>query len=75
MSKDQLMSEALKLEPAEREILAEELLRSLGDRDREEIDAAWLEEVKRRDADYRAGKIGAKPVEEVLQRLLSKGKS
>jgi putative addiction module component (TIGR02574 family) len=63
---------ALKLDPVEREMLAEELLLSVSGSDRDAIDAAWLAEAQRRDADFAAGRTGAKPVEEVIARLLKK---
>jgi hypothetical protein len=40
--------------------------------EREAIDAAWLEEVKRRDAIFREQKIVGKPVDEVIARLQGK---
>jgi len=48
LSKEQIKAAALQLDPVEREALAEELLLSVSDTDRAAIDAAWLEEVKRR---------------------------
>ena len=74
LSKDQIMTEAMKLDPLDRETLAEELLLSIHDTDRDQIDAAWLGEARQRDAAFRAGRTGAKPVDEVIQRLLSKGR-
>ena len=62
LTKEQLKSAALQLDPAEREALAEELLLSIDGADREEIDAAWLAEARRRDADFRAGKTSAKRI-------------
>jgi len=73
LSKDQIMTAALKLDPLERETLAEELLLSINDSDHAQIDAAWLGEAHRRDAAFRAGHTSAKPVDEVIQRLLRKG--
>jgi putative addiction module component (TIGR02574 family) len=74
LSKDQIMTEAMKLDPLERETLAEELLLSIGESDRAQIDAAWLGEAQRRDAAFRAGQTQARPVDEVIQRLLRKGR-
>jgi len=50
LNKEQVMTEAMKLDPLERESLAEELLLSVHESDRAEIDAAWLAEAKRREA-------------------------
>lgn len=50
MTRQQLLHEASSLSPQEREKLAEELLLTLSETDAEAIDAAWLEEVKARDA-------------------------
>jgi hypothetical protein len=74
MTKEQIRTAALQLDPADREALAEELLLSIGDADREAVDAAWLAEVARRDADFVAGKTGAKPVAAVIERLLAKAR-
>jgi putative addiction module component (TIGR02574 family) len=68
-TKEQIKDAALRLEPAEREALAEELLLSVGPAERGQIDAAWLAEVRRRDAAYRDGNVAAKPVNEVIERL------
>jgi putative addiction module component (TIGR02574 family) len=69
LTKDQIMTAVLELDPGEREALAEEILLSIGTADRQAIDEAWLAEVRRRDAEFRAGKMGAKPVDEVLSQI------
>jgi putative addiction module component (TIGR02574 family) len=74
LTREQIKTAALQLDPSERESLAEELLLSLGDGDRESIDAAWLGEARRRDADYADGRTGAKPAEHVINRLLGKAR-
>ena len=74
LTREQIKSAALSLDPAEREALAEELLLSLSDADQAEIDTAWLAEAHRRDAEYLAGKTTAKPVDEVLARLQAKAR-
>ena len=74
LTRDEIKSAAMRLAPAEREALAEELLLSLGDADREAVDAAWLAESRRRDADYRAGKTSAAPVQQVIDRLQAKAR-
>lgn len=74
LTKAQIKSAAMQLTPADRESLAEELLLSLGGDERDAIDAAWLAEARRRDADFLAGRTTARPVEQVLARLESKGR-
>jgi hypothetical protein len=69
MTRDQIRSAALELDAPEREALAEELLLSIGSSEREAIDAAWLSEVRRRDADAIGGSNVARPVDEVVNRL------
>jgi putative addiction module component (TIGR02574 family) len=74
LTRDQIKTAAMQLAPAEREALAEELMLSLGEADRESIDAAWLAEAQRRDQDFASGKTGAKPVDQVIDRLLRKAR-
>jgi hypothetical protein len=69
ISKARIKVEAMRLDAIEREALAEELLLSLSDADREEIDKAWLDEAKRRDAAFKKDGGIAKPVDEVIDRL------
>jgi putative addiction module component (TIGR02574 family) len=69
MTKEQIISEAMELVPAERQTLAEELLLSIDETDMEEIDHAWLEEVRRRDAAFQRKEMSASPVEEVINRI------
>jgi putative addiction module component (TIGR02574 family) len=69
MTKEQIISEAMELVPAERQTLAEELLLSIDETDQEKIDQAWLEEVRGRDAAFQRGEMSASPVEEVLNRI------
>ncbi len=74
MTKDQIISEAMSLTPAERQSLAEQLLLSLNDDDREAIDAAWLEEARQRDAEFARGEMRSSTVDDAVARILSKGK-
>lgn len=69
MTREEIRSAALELEPSDREALAEELLLSISDADREKIDAAWLAEAYRRDASFAQGRMTALPVEDVLARI------
>ena len=72
LTRQQLLTEALSLDPTEREALAEELLLSLDEPEREAIDAAWLAETRSRDAAFRRGESTASTVDEVIARILSR---
>ena len=72
LTKEQIMTAAMELNPADRETLAEQLLLSLTSAERDAIDQAWLAEAYRRDADFRSGKTGAKPVDVVVDRIAHK---
>ncbi|HET6546619.1 MAG TPA: addiction module protein [Rhodanobacteraceae bacterium] len=60
-----VLEQVLKLDPARRYELAEEILHSLDQPD-PVIDAAWIEEAERRLAAYRAGAARGIPAEDVL---------
>jgi hypothetical protein len=72
LTKDQIRDAALQLEPTEKQALAEELLLSISDHDRQSIDAAWLAEARGRDAAFSSGKTSATPSDEVVERLQRK---
>lgn len=63
----QILKDALTLPFKERATLVDGLLASLDQPD-EEIDRLWRKEVEDRIAAYRAGKIRAIPLDEVLSR-------
>ena len=65
---DKLIREALRLDPAERAAVIEELLSSL-DRPDPDLDAKWAKEAEDRLSGYRAGEIEAIPASEVLAEL------
>jgi putative addiction module component (TIGR02574 family) len=73
MTKEQIKSAALQLDPLDREALAEELLLSIDGEQSSTIDAAWLEEARRRDDEFSSGRTSGKPVNEVIDRLSAKG--
>jgi len=73
MTKSQIKVAALELDPVERQALAEELLLSLDQADSQTIDAAWLAEARRRDAAFLNGSVASKPVDEVIDRIRSRG--
>ena len=75
LTRDQIKAAALRLAPADREALAEELLLSIDEADRNAIETAWLGEARRRDADFAAGRITAKPAGQVIDRLLRKARA
>lgn len=75
LTKEQIKSAALKLDPSDREALAEELLLSIDGAERDEVDSAWLAEARRRDALLAAGKTHANPVEQVIERLTNKARN
>jgi len=60
------------LTPADRVRAAEELLRSVGDPEQGEIDAAWAVEAEERIRAYEAGEAQATPGDEVLRRILGR---
>jgi putative addiction module component (TIGR02574 family) len=65
MTTDRLERELLKLPAADRAHLAERLIASL-DED-PEVEAAWMTEVRRRDAELESGAVRAIPVEDALR--------
>ena len=68
-----IIEAALKLPNSERAYVAAVLTDSIGDGStQEEIDAAWLEEVKRRRDDLDAGRTQAVPWEDVREKLHAK---
>jgi putative addiction module component (TIGR02574 family) len=75
LTTDQIRLAALNLSASEREALGEELLMSISEDDRAAVEAAWLEEAKRRSAAFKRGETTANPVDEVIDRILQKGRS
>lgn len=74
MTKEELLSEAKALSPDDRESLAEQIWLSLNDGSQAVVDAAWLEEVRRRDAAFAAGQDTESPVDEAVARVLARGR-
>jgi putative addiction module component (TIGR02574 family) len=68
-----IFNAALSLPPDNRASLAEKLLDSLGEKEQEEIDAAWAKEAEDRLKDFEEGKIKGVPFQEVM-RSVRKGK-
>jgi hypothetical protein len=69
MTKEQILAEARALGASERGEVAEELLLSITAEDRQRIDAAWLDEVRRREQAFARGEMKSHPVEEVIERV------
>lgn len=65
MGKQEIVAQALKLDPAERFDLVDQILYSL-DKPDPEIDRVWLEEAEKRLAAYRAGKVKGVSAEEIF---------
>jgi len=65
MGKQEIVAQALKLDPAERFDLVDQILHSL-DKPDPVIDHVWLEEAEKRLAAYRAGKVKGIPAEEIF---------
>jgi hypothetical protein len=65
---EQLREDLLMLPPASRASLAHALIESLDDNGADEnAEALWFEEVRRRDAEIRAGTAKLKPADQVLR--------
>jgi hypothetical protein len=75
MTKEQIKIAAMELDPVDRSALAEELLLSIDGAEREAVDAAWLDEAHRRDADLAMGRSGAKSVDVAIASIKRKRSS
>jgi putative addiction module component (TIGR02574 family) len=64
---EELESAALQLPREARARIAERLIASLDEETR--VEQAWVEEVRRRVRDFRAGKAETRPVDEVLDEV------
>lgn len=64
MSIQEIESQALRLPPSQRALLAQHLIASLDEED--EIERAWADEVSRRSDALASGKVTAIPVADVL---------
>jgi len=72
MTKEQLLAAAMALPADERQQIADALFESVAEGTREEIDAAWIAECKRRLEAYKRGEVQATPVDEVIERIRSR---
>ena len=64
-----LEAEALKLDPQHRAELATKILESLEDLPEQESEQRWIEEIKRRDAEFEENPDIGIPEEEVLREV------
>lgn len=65
---EELALELLSLPASARGELALRLIRSLEESETPDVESRWLEEIDRRDAEIRGGKVECVPAEEVLRR-------
>lgn len=65
MGTQELVAQALKLDPSERFELVDRVLHNL-DKPDPEIDSVWLQEAERRLAAHRSGKVKGIPAEEIF---------
>ena len=69
MTKDQILAEVMALDALEREALAEQILQSVPEAGRAAVEAAWLEEARRREAEFSNGGMSTSPVDDVVSRV------
>ena len=67
---DELLRQALELDPKAREELATLLLESVPDESQEEVDAAWEATIRRRVQELESGAVQTIPWEDVRRKLL-----
>lgn len=65
MGTRKLVEQALKLDPADRLRLVDQVLHSLDEPD-PKVEQIWIEEAERRLKEYRAGRVRGIPAEEVV---------
>lgn len=66
MTADEIMRQALRLDPSARASIAHELLNSLESLSEAEVEQLWLEEADRRSAEIAAGTARLIPAEEAI---------
>ena len=66
---EKIQQQALLLSPADRETLAERLVRSLGGEPANEVDEAWIQEAERRYQDHKSGKTPGIPADRVFTEI------
>ncbi|MGE0087019.1 MAG: addiction module protein [Desulfococcaceae bacterium] len=66
-----ILNEALKLSPLEKAAVIDRLMASFDISQRQRVDEAWAQEVERRIDAYDAGRIYARPAEDVMKEINS----
>jgi putative addiction module component (TIGR02574 family) len=64
---EQLKADLLTLPPESRAELAQSLVASLDETTDDNVEALWISEILRRDAELRAGTAKVKPADQVIQ--------
>jgi putative addiction module component (TIGR02574 family) len=72
LTREQIVAEAMALPPEERSRVAEELWLSVDAATQEEIDTAWLTEIRRRIAAVDSGQMKTLPADQVFAELRAK---
>jgi putative addiction module component (TIGR02574 family) len=72
MTKDQILAEAMRLAPEEQEQLADAVWRVAHGASREQIEAEWAAEIRRRLDAIERGEAVSKSSDEVVERLRNK---
>ena len=68
----EIENEVLLLQPQERAILVEHIIRSLDDEEDPEVENLWIAEAERRYKEYKEGKVKARPAALVFKEARSK---
>ena len=69
MTKEQILAEALALDPADRDDLADQLWRSVDRANGQSIEESWAQEADDRIAAHQRGELPARPMDKVVERL------
>jgi len=72
LTNEEIISAAMKLDPIEREALAEQLLLSLDANERDRVQREWLAEAHRRLAAWKAGNARTESPDDAIARIRSK---
>jgi putative addiction module component (TIGR02574 family) len=75
MTKEQILNEAMALQPLDRETIAEALFSSVVYDDEMPVDSEWMSEIRRRKGEIQAGRAVLVPFEEVMARLSARGRA
>ncbi len=67
MKIEKMAMELLGLSAAQRALLAKQLIASLDETEREDVEALWVREAEARYAEIEAGKVECRPADEALR--------